>query len=151
MEEQAIEGYTIVTPLKMDQRNLTRMLVLVRDGIQVEVRQDIMENDTTSVWMEFERKGKRKLMIGAVYREHTVTGIPKPNNTGDVSQQIKRWSKFLKQWSKIGSKYDTYIVGDTNLDHRRWNDPSQACKQMTEDTKMEVETLGFQQIIQGNH
>ena len=110
LEKKSFEGYSIIiTPIPMNQRVLSRMIVLVRDGIKVEVINYLMEDDTTSIWMEFTRSGKKKLMIGAIYREHTVTGIPTPNNTSDIPQQIIRWKKILKQWSKVGSTLSSIV------------------------------------------
>ena len=147
VEEMAIEGYKLITPLKHPNRNVSRMVVLVRDSINIQIREDIMENDCTSIWMEFQRSGKKKLYIGAIYREYTLTGIPLPNNSNDIAQQNKRWKQFLKQWSKIGARNDTLIIGDTNFDFHRWENPSQICKKMVDDTKIEVDTLGFKQLI----
>ena len=105
-----------------------------------------MDDSSTCVWLEFARKGKRNLLLGAIYRE-LKTGIPKPNNTGDVGQQISRWRQILRQWSKVGRRNGTYVIEDTNLDFHSWDNPSQICRQMVEDTKAEIETLGFHQLI----
>ena len=106
-----------------------------------------MDETATSIWLQFSRSGKRNLLLGAIYREQTVTGIPTPNNMAEVGQKVDRWRQILRQWTEVGNRNDTYVVGDTNLDFHRWDTPSQVCSQMVEDTKNEVETIGFHQLI----
>ena len=77
-------------------------------------------------------------------------GIPEPNMSANPPQQLVRWKNFLKQWQKAGRTHETIVIGDTNLDHLRWDQPSQRCKYMVEETKMEVETEGFSQQIKGH-
>ena len=116
-------------------RNIHRLIVLVKDGLQIVIRDDIMDENITSIWIEIPRRGEKKLLLGAVYREQSITGIPKPNNSDEINQQIRRWKHLLQQWSRVGVSNDTYVVGDTNLDFHRWHNPRQACRQMVEDTK----------------
>ena len=50
---------------------------------------------------------------------------------------------------KAGVTSTCYIIGDLNLDFRRWNSPDQLHKNMVEDAKQYLEVNGFQQYIMG--
>ena len=148
-EQSAIEGYFMIQPLTMESRKHSRLLVLVKDGFQIKIRNDLMDQDTLSIWMEVQRKGGGKLLIAAIYREHSILRLPTPNNSGDITQQTTRWSKTLKQIKTASRNNDTFIIGDINLDFSRWNNPAQGQKKMVDETKMELEAEGFQQIVRG--
>ena len=149
IEERNIEGYSLITPKTMITYGVARLVALVKDGVQLKVRSDWMEDDTASIWFEINRPGKRKLVVGAIYREHTLPRQPFPNVSDSIPNQIARWNKFLAQWKMIGSRFDTFVVGDTNLDTCRWENPTSNCRQMVENTKDEIVTEGFHQLIQG--
>ena len=109
-----------------------------------------MENDTESIWLQLDRKGKKKIMIGSIYREHTLLGQGQGDNSNDKGPQTIRWRRFLKQWKTAGRLGDTFVIGDFNLDYSRWNNPSYINSTMVEETKLELETEGFSQLVQGN-
>ena len=52
-----------------DQIPLTRVVVYVRDNLDVRVREDLMSKDQTSVWLDLVLQNNRKLTIGQFYRE----------------------------------------------------------------------------------
>ena len=76
LEQRTIEGYTEILPLTMNTRKVARMLVLIKDGTNIDVKSKWMEDDTCSIWLELQRPGRRKLIIGAVYREQSLTRVP---------------------------------------------------------------------------
>ena len=41
------------------------------------------------------------------------------------------------------------VVGDMNLDFLKWGTPEQAHEHMVTDTKDNIETLGYMQIVEG--
>ena len=65
-----------------------------------------------------------------------------------VQQQERRWSKVLEQWS-AQSQHECIIIGDTNLDALKWQDPDQNNTKMVDITKAEIETLDFCQLVRG--
>ena len=92
-----------------------------------------MDNVNSSVWLEISRKGKKSLLLGAIYREHSIIRQPGNNQSSNPAQQNNRWKVFLNQWKKAGSQNDTFVIGDTNLDHLTWDNPSQLNRIMTEE------------------
>ena len=95
-EQCTIEGYYMIHPLSREDRRHSRLIVLVKDGFQVKVRNDIMSKEILSIWLEIQRKGKKKLLIAALYREHSILRLPTPNNSSDIQQQNHRWSQTSK-------------------------------------------------------
>ena len=91
----------------MQTRQYCILLVLVKDGFTVRTRTDLMDTETASVWLEVEIKGKNNLMIGAIYREHSLIRQIGKNMTSDPALQQQRWKVFLKQWKKVESQHDT--------------------------------------------
>ena len=148
-EQRLIEGYSEILPLTMELRKYCRVLIFVKDGLIVKTRKDFMDTETSSIWVEIARKGKKSLMLGAIYREHSIIRQQGSNSSAEPVQQNQRWRKFLKQWKKVGEQHDTYVIGDTNLDYITWQNPTQVNKIMTEETKLEIETLGFHQLVAG--
>ena len=132
--ESCIPNYSAVYPKTFEQTEVARLVALVRDGIHTEVRYDWMEDHTASIWMEVNRLGKKKLVVGSVYREQSLLGQP---NSVDIHSQTARWNLFLKQWKTIGKKYDTFVVGDLNLDTLKWQDPANRNRWMIDNTKNE--------------
>ena len=89
-------------------------------------------------------------MIGAIYREQHLLRVGTPNNTDDPREQERRWRTVLEQWKRASKGNECYIVGDLNLDFLKWDDPEARNKKMVESTKLEVETAGFFQLVEGH-
>ena len=145
--ETCIPKYTAVYPKTLEKTGVARIIALVRDGINIEVKYDWMEDHTSSIWMEIQRPGKKKLVLGSVYREQSLLRQGSINNTDAIPLQTARWNRFLKQWREIGSRHDTFLIGDLNLDMKRWDDPTYRNKNMVDFTKQEIITEGFTQLI----
>ena len=84
----------MINPFTTTQRQIHRLIVLVNDSLQVELRTDLMEDDVTKIWLEIARKDKKKFLLCAV----------------DIAQQILRWKRFLRQWVKVGNNHETYVI-----------------------------------------
>ena len=71
------------------------------------------------------------------------------NVSGDIRLQRNRWMKFINQWISCDQRCEIMVVGDTNLDFLKWGTPEQAHEHMVTDTKDNIETLGYMQIVEG--
>ena len=65
-----IPGYQIVTTIDFSKGCCSRLVVLVREGVNVILLQDYMDPDISSIWLKLPRRGMRPLIVGAIYREH---------------------------------------------------------------------------------
>ena len=148
--ELHIPGYTIILPDTMDSLNYYRLAVLVKEGTQVTVLNEYMDQEIVSIWLNVNKRGGRKLHIGAVYRQHHLLRQPTPNATGGMEHQKDRWQKFLNQWKAAGETTKCFVIGDTNLSMNKGNTANHENREMTRMTKNQVELLGFYQFVRGN-
>ena len=148
-----IPGYYLVHSPTFQEHDYDRLILLVEDDVKVKVRHDLMNSqDVASIWLEVTRRGVRKLTIGCIYREHKLLQQAEGHTTGSERQQNARWRSFLKQWvSACQGGADVIVIGDTNLDHNKWQQPENHLRIMVDMTKQDIETLGFAQLVTWHH
>ena len=67
--------------------------------------------------------------------------------TGEPDLQRLRWSKIVTGWKRSERNARVVVIGDSNLNYLKWNDPGPRIARMVKQTKDELETLGFCQLI----
>ena len=73
-----------------------------------------MDEEITSIWLRVGGKGRKSVMIGGVYREHTIIGPWAPPNSSIPREQRRRWKQFLSQWKRAALRTSSCVVtGDT--------------------------------------
>ena len=146
-----ILGYKMVKPLTYLNPNLeySRVLLFVKNNLNFEIMRKHMDLWTTTIWIKITKRGQNKLIIGAIYREHTLLGQADGKKSSDIDRQISRWRQILKQWNEATKECDAFVIGDINLDYVTWNSLDQNIRVMVEDTKNCIETAVFQQIVKG--
>ena len=86
----------------------------------VKERPDLMRPDICSVWLEVGYKHQKKILLCNVYREWQELGA---DNTGNITEQLLRWTKFLDIWEiALASGLETICTGDININHCNWKD-----------------------------
>ena len=138
-----IPGYTAVLPNTMLVMGYCRIVMLVREDINFKLEIDYMDSVSASIWISLPRRGQKKIMVGAIYREQHLLRVGTPNNTDDPSEQERRWKNILEQWKRASIGNECYLVGDINLDHLKWETPEYRHKKMIENTKLVIETEGI--------
>ena len=133
----------------MRKHNYTRLVLLVREGVDVTLKSDLVHEDIAWIWVSMRNGNQRSINIGGIYREHCILLKPKPNLTVSDSAQLDRWNVFLASWKKASNDNMCCLIGDTNLDHIRWEDPDPAHIKMVDRTKYVIELAGFTQILCG--
>ena len=148
--ETHIDGFSVITSKTMDKYGYSRLNLLVKDGIEVKVLSHLMNSDIASIWVSIQSQGNKKFNLCGVYREHKILlqGDPDLNPTKSIRAQELRWKTFLRQCTTAAaSNIDCILTGDFNIDFVKWNSPDQHHSIMTEDTKAELETQGFIQLV----
>ena len=74
----------------------------------------------------------------------------KPIPTLPYSAQLNRWKLIVDSWKAISRDSMCTLIGDTNLDYLRWQNPEGSHLRMVQKTKDDIETLGFTQVINGH-
>ena len=105
-----------------------------------------MDDIFSSIWVKILRQGIKGLLVCGLYREHQYL-----NQVSDWSlqpiEQSRRWSQFLRQVETARIYSTCHIIGDINLDYKKWTAPDFSQLQMITDTKNSLEAGGFFQLI----
>ena len=67
-----IHGYEIVTTKSMSTLGVSRLVLLVREGVKVDIQESWMDEIVASIWLKIRRRGSKSITIGGVYREHSL-------------------------------------------------------------------------------
>ena len=149
-EQRHIEGYDIIVTKGFEHFGVSRLVVLAKEGMNVQTDDNLMDSQVASIWMKFaSAENRKKLIIGAIYREHRLIGPLAPIGSETDSQQKIRWKRFTEQWRRASTGADVFVIGDTNIDLEKWNNPDQAVAPLVEILKTDIQTLGFSQIVEG--
>ena len=57
--EISMQGYRMILPNTMTTMGHCRIVALVREQLEVEVINDLMEKDLATIWMKIRRRGKK--------------------------------------------------------------------------------------------
>ena len=147
--EKEITGYRIILPLTTTVQKVARLVLLVKEELQVKVTEEFMDVDIATVWIKIGTTGRKPIYLSGIYREHRFLFQDTDDSASDRSQII-RWRKFVEAWKRaaVGDK-NVIVIGDTNLDFLRWDDPEPNKEAMVDKTKDDIEMAGFSQIVQG--
>ena len=121
--ELHVPNYTLILPNTTSRIGNCRIAALVKDGLNVQKLNNHMNDTVASIWLRVSAKGRRPFHLGSIYREHKWIKQPDGDMSGDSRQQFMRWESFITQWEAASSRADTFVIGDTNLDLIKWNQP----------------------------
>ena len=148
-DERNLPGYELLLPSTMEKHKCARLVLLVRDGINVTLNTKMMHEDVQVIWVSVNIGRRSNMKVGGVYREHQMLLKGKPNPTKTEEAQIDRWNKFLHGWKLASKDKMCILTGDTNLDYMRWQNPEQGHKKMVQRTKDIIEEAGHTQMVRG--
>ena len=147
-EQRHIGGYSLILPNTMDQLGYARIALLIKEDITNKILKQFMRPATSCIWISLGGKGRKALVLGGIYREHTLLRQGPGGTSDNPNQQLARWNKLLEGWRDAAEgNPNCVIVGDTNLDFNNWNSPDHNVARMTERTKKEIETKCFTQLV----
>ena len=55
----------------------------------------------------------------------------------------------MEKWKSATGNNDMMVLGDINLDLVKWGNPEYGAAKMVDKVKLEIETLGFHQMVKG--
>ena len=127
-----IDRYKMVYPNTWTNANLeyARIVMLIRTDIIHETMTEMMDDDVSAIWIKILRRGKKKIVIGGLYREHKYIRQDDNDTSVDIREQERRWRKMLAKWQVVGTGAETIAIGDFNLDFSRWETPVNNHKNM---------------------
>ena len=66
-----------------------------------------MEDDLATFWLKIGGKGTKGVVVGGIYREHTLLGQP---DSVDIRKQEQRWKRILRQWKMVSQNQSCVII-----------------------------------------
>ena len=150
----SIPGYTIMwEPGREHQRRKNaRVVVLIKSGIKVTLRTDLMEADLIpTVWLAVGPKGTKQTLACFMYREWKkwkIAGEGAPDEGSSPGAQALRWREWLEKREPIfNTGREVWLLGDINLDITK--QPSFGTKKLLEDVATFLTEKGWTQLIKG--
>ena len=126
-----IDGYDIILPKTWEAHGQARILVYVRDYLNVTICPVIRENNDLpiiSLSLRTSKKSK-KTIISYFYREWT-SGV---SGLDDMASQKERLVRHIQHWNNLASEgNDIFVLGDVNLCAKNWNDDSFKHKELAQ-------------------
>ena len=113
-----IADYDLITCKTMDNENLqiSRVVVYKHTSLVAKVREDLMSDKFSSIWLEVGFPGRTKFLVCNLYREWQYLGQD-DHSSLDISEQLARWIIFLEQWERaLDTGKEVIVMGDFNLD-----------------------------------
>ena len=113
-----MEDYDLITCKTMDNENLriSRVVVYKHNSLVAKVREDLMSDKFSSIWLEVGFPGRTKFLVCNLYRDWQYLG-QEEHSSLNISEQLARWVIFLEQWEKaLNTGKECIVMGDFNLD-----------------------------------
>ena len=118
-----LPGYRLLTAntLENPRLQMSRVVVYLRDGVSGTVREDLMCEDFSSIWIELSVTGsEKKILVSNVYRDHQWMKQGADKSSKSDEAVMSRWRKYLGQWERaLESGAEVHCIGDFNLDSAR--------------------------------
>ena len=148
-EDRNVAGYKLLLPKTTELFRVSRLLVLVKEDLEYKIVEELNDNKLAAIWLKIGARGRKPMLVGAIYREHRYLLQDDPGISASDHQQFLRWSKYIEKWKQSVKHGDVTVIGDTNLDFLRWGNPAQRQVKMVDKVKEEIEILGFHQMVSG--
>ena len=113
-----LEDYELITCNTMNNHSLgvSRVVVYKHTSVVAKVREDLMSDEFSSIWLEVGFPGKTRFLVCNLYRDWQYLGQASHSSL-DISEQLARWVTFLEQWERaLESGKECIVMGDFNLD-----------------------------------
>ena len=97
--ESLIIGYNITLPKTVTRNKTARLVLLTKENLDFKVKEELMDDTFTSIWIKICRPGAKGLLICGLYREHQYL-----QQETDWSLQPAEQSKKMEHFPETGGK-----------------------------------------------
>jgi hypothetical protein len=125
IDDVQLEEYELIfsKTIDNDQLEVSRVVCYKHQSLVGRVREDLMSDQFSSIWLELGLPRKKKFLVCQLYREWRYLG---QQDRGEFShsfqEQLRRWVIFLDQWEQaLASGKEVIVLGDCNLDFLKFN------------------------------
>ena len=149
--EKAIPGHNIILPNTMARLGHARIVLLVKNHINVQKLNQFMNDDISTIWVRVGDSKKNSVVVGGIYREHQILGEGDDNTNWieKLRRQEERWSRIVNNWRRAGLQSNCITIGDLTLDWLQWDDPVHQHIRMINKVQDDIETTGHVQLTRG--
>ena len=152
VEEVQLDDYDLILSktIENDQLQVSRVVCYKHQSLVGKVREDLMSDQFSSIWLEIGLPGKKKILICQLYREWRYLGQPdKGEYSRSINEQMRRWVIFLDQWElAMASGKEVIVLGDCNLDLLKF-DNAGVLQPLVDIMMQRVYPHGVVQCVQG--
>ena len=150
LDEVQIQDYDLVLSktVENDQLRTSRVVCYKHQSLVGRVRNDLMDDNFSSIWLELGLPRKRKFLVCQLYREWQYLDQA-DHSSRSVPEQLLRWSVFLDQWVRaLESGKEVIVMGDFNLNFFKFTNAGQL-QPLINQLMEQVYPHGVQQCVQG--
>ena len=122
LDNVQIQDYDLILSktINNDQLQVSRVVCYKHQSMVGKVRDDLMSDEFSSIWLELGLPGKKKFLVCQLYREWQYLGQA-DDVSKSIPEQMARWCIFLDQWEKaLATEKEVIVLGDFNLDHLKF-------------------------------
>ena len=127
--EVQLPGYDLILSKTMENEQLqvSRVVCYLHQSLVGRVRDDLMSDQFSSIWLEIGLPGKSKILVCQLYRDWRYLGQPDRGAHSHTSQeQLRRWNIFINQWEQaLATGKEVVVLGDFNIDFLRFSSAGQ--------------------------
>ena len=127
--------------------HVSRVVVYTHSSLVVKVREDLMHEKISAVWLEVGLPHKRKILVCNAYREW---GYMNQSDKSSHSRtaQLERWKLFINMWEKaLKEDKEVLVLGDMNINSFKWMDSDLPQKPLVELLFEKIIPLGVSQQV----
>ena len=147
-EQKSFHGYYVITPNTSYSMGYSRIILLVREGVKLDILDNCMDETVPAIWVKVISRGRKPIIIGGLYREfHLLLQNQHPNNTDDIKLQLERWKTTVNGWKKAARNSKCIVFGDININYNKWDQDDYRLKKFAQVVKDQIETEGFIQLL----
>ena len=149
-QDRQVPGHTLYLPLTMNSLGYARIVLVARTEIDLNILNQHMDDQGATIWVQI-GKGRNKMTVGGIYREHVQLARGETHDTWMERQarQVERWRSIVNKWRMAGRQSSSTVIGDLNLNYLRWENPEAGYEEMIEMVQDELEVEGFTQLMTG--
>ena len=143
-----LDNFKVFLPLAKSNKKV-RVMILVKEWLapHVQLRQDLMTEDFSSIWISIAPAVMGKCFnLCAIYREWNANG-----EVSNSSAQFERIKVFLEQLGKatVGNER-VFIMGDINFCSNKWDNKNYPQKSLADEWRAGVAKYGLEHIQLGS-
>ena len=152
IDDVQLQEYDLVLSktIDNDQLQVSRVVCYKHQSLVGKVREDLMSDEFSSIWLEIGLPGKRKFLVCQLYREWRYLGQPdRGEHSHSIQEQMRRWVIFLEQWEQaLATGKEVIVLGDCNLDFLKF-DRAGVLQPLVDSMMQRIYPHGVVQCVQG--